>query len=128
MPDNVDPELLQPAGCFVTLHEAETHHLRGCIGRIQSPEPLIKSVQETAAGALEDPRFTGRRIGLDDLRSLEIDISVLSPLEPCADMMDFDPVEHGIYLVFGQRSGLFLPQVGAGDGVDARAIAGSAVQ
>ncbi len=112
VPEDVDPELLQPAGCFVTLHQTGSHQLRGCIGRTQSVDPLMRTVQETAAGALQDPRFENWRITPADLGALEIDISILSPLSPAKDVLDFEPQEDGIHLVFGQKSGLFLPQVG----------------
>src|SRR5688500_19668911 len=32
-------DLLQLAGCFVSLHERETHRLRGCIGRLEASSP-----------------------------------------------------------------------------------------
>src|SRR3974377_59727 len=52
-----DPALRQPAGCFVTLHTMGSHRLRGCVGRLDSKEPLIDTVRHSAANVLEDPRF-----------------------------------------------------------------------
>jgi AmmeMemoRadiSam system protein A len=109
--DTDDPDLLQPAGCFVTLHEQGTHRLRGCIGRLDASEPLIHAVRGAAAGVLEDPRFAGDPVRLDELPNLEIELSILSPLRPAADPLDFDLLNDGIHLRVGGRSGCFLPQV-----------------
>jgi AMMECR1 domain-containing protein len=46
-----------------------------------------------------------------DLPGLDIELSVLSPLVPAADALDFDLRGDGIYLTHGDRSGCFLPQV-----------------
>jgi len=110
-PASDDPALLQPSGCFVTLHERGTHRLRGCIGRMQAEGPLIRTVHATAAGALEDPRFGDDRVTTGELPRLEMDISVLSPMAPAANTLDFDLLNDGILLTFGTRSGVFLPQV-----------------
>ena len=111
LPDDCDPQLTVPAGCFVSLHDRLTHRLRGCVGRLVSESPLLDTLQHTAAGVLEDPRFVDRPVTLAELPRLELEVSVLSPLEPARDPLDFDPPVHGIYLVFGQRTGCFLPQV-----------------
>ena len=106
-----DPVLNMPAGCFVTLHDRNTHRLRGCIGRLQTSDPLIKSIHETAVSALEDPRFRSNPITTDELPRLEIEISILSPLKEAANPLDFDPPNDGIYLICQGRAGTFLPQV-----------------
>lgn len=106
-----DPALLQPAGCFVSLHAQHTHLLRGCVGRMGATQPLLQCVRETAAGVLEDPRFLDRPVNLGELSSLEIEISVLSPLHPVEDPLSFDLLNDGIYLSYRGRSGVFLPQV-----------------
>jgi len=106
-----DPELLQPAGCFVSLHSMGTHALRGCVGRMDAVEPLIRCVRDTAHSVLCDPRFLDRPIFFEELGSLEIDISVLSPLRPAAHSLDFDLLNDGIYLTCSGRTGVFLPQV-----------------
>lgn len=111
VPADADPRLLQPAGCFVTLHDLRTHALRGCIGRIESPLPLLQTVIETAMGTLEDPRFAHNAVTRDELARLEIEISVLTPLQQASSPLDFEPGRDGILLVFGNRTGVFLPQV-----------------
>jgi AmmeMemoRadiSam system protein A len=111
IPQTTDPVLNMPAGCFVTLHERGTHRLRGCIGRIQSADPLLKSIYETACSTLEDPRFVQNRVTLDELPRLDLEISILSPLQEAAHPLDFDPPNEGIYLLCAGRAGTFLPQV-----------------
>ena len=106
-----DPALLQPAGCFVSLHRRETHALRGCVGQLQAKGPLIELIRETAAGVLEDPRFVDHPVTFDELPLLEIDLSILSPLRPAAHPLDFDLLRDGIYLTIAGRVGVFLPQV-----------------
>ena len=105
-----DPALNAPCGCFVTL---KTHgRLRGCIGQFISDRPLIELVAEMAeASAVKDPRFSGHRITARELDDLEIEISVLSPLERTDDPLSLRLGVDGIYIKRGYASGCFLPQV-----------------
>ena len=107
-----DPALLNPAGCFVSLHTLGQHRLRGCVGKVEATGPLWEAVATTAANVLRDPRFGRDRVALDELPGLDLELSILSPLRPAAHPLDFDPRVHGIYLTCIGRSGLFLPQVG----------------
>jgi AmmeMemoRadiSam system protein A len=104
-------DLLQPAGCFVSLHERESHRLRGCIGRLEASSPLWQIVRETAATVLDDPRFVEQRVTVSDLPKLDLEVSVISPLAPAATCTSFDLLNDGIYLTCGERTGCFLPQV-----------------
>jgi AmmeMemoRadiSam system protein A len=107
-----EPTLLQPAGCFVSLHEQATHRLRGCVGRMDASQPLITAVCKASSGVLGDPRFRDDdAVRLHELPNLEIEISILSPLRPAPGPLEFDPLNEGIYLKLGGRSGVFLPQV-----------------
>ncbi len=107
-----DPVLLQPAGSFVSLHELQTHRLRGCVGRMEATFPLMTAVCKASGGVLCDPRFRDHdAVHLQDLPTLEMEISILSPLRPAAGPTDFDLLNEGIYLKLGGRSGVFLPQV-----------------
>lgn len=102
--------LLAKGGCFVTLKTAG--RLRGCIGCFTSDAPMYRTVAEyTRHSALEDPRFTTDRIKPAELPNVAMDISVLSPLEPCPDPYAITLGVHGIYVRKGMRSGCFLPQV-----------------
>lgn len=97
-------------GCFVTLKT--DGRLRGCLGCFQSSEPLWRTVAEyTSYSACDDPRFVHDRIRPEDFDRVAMDISVLTPLEPCADPAGIALGVHGIYVKKGGRSGCFLPQV-----------------
>lgn len=66
-------------GVFVTL--ASNNALRGCIGSMESAQPLARSVAQSAYNAaFQDPRFP--RLAAHEIEGTEIDISVLSALEP----------------------------------------------
>jgi AmmeMemoRadiSam system protein A len=108
--DPPDPELSQPAGSFVSLHELQTHRLRGCVGRLDATISLWECVRQTAVSVLRDPRFVNHPITATDLSLLTIEISVISPLRPCRSH-EFDLASDGIYIAFRERSGCFLPQV-----------------
>ena len=95
-------------GCFVTIKQAG--ELRGCIGNFQSDLPLFKEVAEmAAASACKDPRFYP--LQADELDTISIDISVLSPLEKIDDIDSIEIGTHGIYLEKGYYRGVLLPQV-----------------
>ena len=105
-----DTELSAPCGCFVTLKNAE--RLRGCIGRFTSDKPLIELVVEMAkASATGDPRFLADPITPDELEQLDIEISVLSPLQRTDEPLSLRLGIDGIYIKKGFASGCFLPQV-----------------
>ena len=110
-----EPELQGKSGCFVTLHV--DGRLRGCLGHFTSDKPLYQLVSEMAcASATQDPRFIGNRITPDELPRLEIEISVLSPLERIANPLDIELGKHGIHIRNGMNVGCFLPQVAAEQG------------
>lgn len=70
---------------------------------------LAETVTQCAIGAaLHDPRFPS--LGVDDLPSLEIEISVLSESAPIAPDA-IQPGRHGLLVMNGTRRGLLLPQV-----------------
>jgi uncharacterized protein len=106
-----DPMLMSPAGCFVSLHQRDDHQLRGCVGRLDANGPLAQVVRQTAVSVLGDPRFANRRVQLNELANLEIEISVLSPLTAAKTPLDFDLLNDGLFLTISNRTGCFLPQV-----------------
>jgi AmmeMemoRadiSam system protein A len=110
VPQSDDPELNAPCGCFVTL---KNHgRLRGCIGNFISDSPLIQLVAEmTKASATCDPRFFADRITAAELDQLDIEISVLSPLQKTSEPLNLQLGVDGIYIKKGHVSGCFLPQV-----------------
>jgi AmmeMemoRadiSam system protein A len=105
-----DPALLAECGCFVTLKNNDD--LRGCIGNFTADQPLIEMVREMAvASARHDTRFAGNPIRPAELPKLDIEISVLSPMEKTDSPMGLELGKHGIFITDGRRSGCFLPQV-----------------
>jgi len=104
------PALQQPCGCFVTLHNAG--RLRGCIGTFAARGPLHATVAQMATAALRDPRFVGNPVTAAELPQIDIEISVLSPLERTKDpMAEVELGRHGIWIEGPYGSGCFLPQV-----------------
>jgi AmmeMemoRadiSam system protein B/AmmeMemoRadiSam system protein A len=95
-------------GAFVTLKK--NNQLRGCIGRFDPGEPLYKVVQEmTIASATQDYRFSPVR--QDELKAIEFEISVLTPMRKIKSIDEIELGKHGIYIKQGSISGTFLPQV-----------------
>jgi AmmeMemoRadiSam system protein A len=94
-------------GLFVTLHVNKK--LRGCIGVIEAQTTLGECLAKCAAdAALRDPRFS--RMRPEEMDALEIEVSLLTPLEP----MRPGQVEigtHGLLVERGPQRGLLLPQV-----------------
>jgi AmmeMemoRadiSam system protein A len=111
VPEFPDEVLRQPAGCFVSLHTLHGRRLRGCVGRIDASQPLGEALHAAALSVLRDPRFAREPIFAEELAWLEIEVSVLSAPQPANHPLEFEPLNHGIYLTFGERTGCFLPQV-----------------
>lgn len=102
------PEFNQPAAVFVTLNLGG--RLRGCIGSLEPRGTLADMVAAYAgAAAFEDPRFAP--VTEADMKKIDIEISVLSPLARAGGAADIMEGVHGVYLVSGRRSGTYLPQV-----------------
>lgn len=122
MLDGFEPACRAAAGCFVTLHTIGEHRLRGCIGQLTSTRPLTETIVDMARSVLRDPRFASERVTLDELPELEIELTILSPLEPASSVMDFDLLNDGIYLHCQGETGCFLPQVARETGWDKVAL------
>jgi AmmeMemoRadiSam system protein B/AmmeMemoRadiSam system protein A len=107
--------LKEERGVFVSLHKKGK--LRGCIGYIEGRKPLLEAVREMAqSAAFEDPRFSPLR--REEMKDLDIEISVLTPLKEVSDINEIEVGTHGIYLTRGFFSGLLLPQVATQYGWD----------
>jgi AmmeMemoRadiSam system protein A len=104
--------LSQRCGAFVTLHEGHgwEQRLRGCIGRMSSDQPLRETVRNMALeAAFGDPRFSP--LTKQEWLRCNVEISVLSPMEPCPDPESVRIGVHGLYLTHRGRTGVLLPQV-----------------
>lgn len=103
-------------GAFVSLHK-NNGGLRGCIGTFTSDKPLYLTVEEMAVSASSrDPRFVP--VAPHELKQVNIEISVLSPLREVKDVSEIVVGRHGIYIVKGRSRGVLLPQVATEYGFD----------
>jgi len=108
-----EPGLLQERGAFVTLKKRG--QLRGCIGYLTAEGPLYLTVQRAAiAAATGDPRFPP--VTPEELGDIEIEISVLSPIEPIEDVNQIEVGRHGLIIVKDRHQGVLLPQVATEEG------------
>ena len=108
------PELRQPQALFVTL--LRRGQLRGCVGTMTSPEPLVVNVAHYAhSAAFGDSRFD--RLLESELPGLEVHLSLLSELEPIPCQSEAEllaqlrPGSDGLLLEDGFYRGTFLPSV-----------------
>ncbi|HZT75428.1 MAG TPA: AmmeMemoRadiSam system protein A [Vicinamibacterales bacterium] len=117
MPATEPPEVFaRPGGVFVTIHKRGD--LRGCIGHIDATDPLGVVVPRSAVAACSsDPRFPG--ITPAELDAIDLELSLLGPLEPIAGPDEIDIGRHGLLVEKGWHRGLLLPQVATEWGWDA---------
>ena len=95
-------------GAFVSLHVAG--ELRGCIGYPEADLPLGDVVDRCAvSAAISDPRFPA--LAVDEWNGVDIEISVLGPIEGVTDISEVVVGRHGLIVELGHRRGLLLPQV-----------------
>jgi MEMO1 family protein len=115
------PEPEPPAGeewlaerrsCFVSLHQRG--QLRGCVGTLEPRATLFEEIVRSArAAATADPRFDP--VSPEELDCLELEVSVLSPVEPLPAASEEEalrtlrPGVDGLVLRAGGRSGVFIP-------------------
>ncbi len=113
LPDDLGPKLRAPCGVFVSIHNEAGggDRLRGCTGFIEPRLPLVDAVLElVVASASRDRRFSP--VVSEELPDLRLEISVLTPLATLTDLPGGVEVgRHGLYVRYGPRGGLLLPQV-----------------
>lgn len=110
VPSCDDTELNANCGCFVTLKNHDK--LRGCLGQFTSTSALVDLIGQMAkSSATRDSRFFHDPITADELEQLDIELSVLSPLQRTDDPVSLRLGVDGIYIKKGMASGCFLPQV-----------------
>jgi len=103
-----DPVLKKEMGAFVTLNKHA--ELRGCIGNLSGSQPLYLTIRDMAVeAAIDDPRFSA--LNLPELKDVEIEISVLTPLKRVDSAEKIILGKHGVLVRKGYQSGVFLPQV-----------------
>lgn len=106
-------------GAFVTL--IQRGKLRGCVGRVLSDLPLFQTVGKMAwAAAFEDTRFSPLNPG--ELSEVEMEISVLTPLQPIKKEEEIQIGRDGVHLRKGPITSVFLPQVAGEQGWNRRQL------
>jgi AmmeMemoRadiSam system protein A len=105
---------LEKAATFVTV--MRNGELHGCIGTLESQRSLVDDVQHNAvAAAFFDPR--SRPLLPGELNTIQIEVSLLGPLEPLRVRSEAEAIEKirphvdGIVLRDGRQRATFLPQV-----------------
>jgi AmmeMemoRadiSam system protein A len=105
----------EKCGSFVTLHTNGS--LRGCIGYIEGIKTIPETVKEMAlSSAFKDPRFSSLK--REEYKEIDIEISILSPIEKVNDINDIVVGRDGIIITKGFNRGLLLPQVAVEQGWD----------
>lgn len=106
---SLDDEVFsQNYGLFVTL--TTDGNLRGCIGYLEGYKPIRDAVQEMAIqAAFHDPRF--HPLKEDEYDKIDIEISILYPLEEVTDFSTIKVGRDGLVMERGFHKGLLLPQV-----------------
>jgi uncharacterized protein (TIGR00296 family) len=122
IPNDAPKDLFDQSGTFVTLHSisraSKIQELRGCIGRIESPNStLIQSTIDSAIdAAIRDPRFPP--VILEEMKSITIEVTILTVpklLNVKNPQEYFNLIKigkHGLIAEGGPyQRGLLLPQV-----------------
>ncbi|MCB2206542.1 AmmeMemoRadiSam system protein A [bacterium] len=103
----------EASGLFVTIHV--DGKLRGCIGFLEIQVSFVATLREVARRAAHtDPRFPS--ISADEVDNMQIDVTLLGPLEELEDPEHFDIGLHGLVIEAHGRRGLLLPQVAVDHG------------
>ena len=114
--DNLGSNLKLKCGVFVSLYI--DGKLRGCIGTFRQDKELHENIKEIAyASAFTDRRFA--ELSEEEFEELQIEISVLTPMQKINDISKIEIGKHGIYIKQGIFSGTYLPQVAIEQGWDA---------
>lgn len=103
----------EPGATFVTLRWRDGR-LQGCIGSLEARRGVVDDVARNAVAAgLHDLR--GAAITLADIARLDVEVSLLSPLEPIAFTGEAAALAalrvgvDGVVLAHGRRRATFLP-------------------
>lgn len=95
--------------CFVSIH-LKTGALRGCIGTLESSNPLPENIKAYAErAAFEDPRFPP--LTAREFPEILIGISVLGDLKPLTDFSKVLVGTHGLSVTHQKHRGVLLAKV-----------------
>ena len=108
LPRDLNPILKAKRGAFVTL--TENGSLRGCVGQMTEDRPLGTVVGSMALqAAFNDRRFNP--LSENELRQVEIEISVLTPFAKVKNADEIVLGRDGVIVKKGDKQAVFLPQV-----------------
>ena len=107
-------------GAFVSLHRRDDDDLRGCVGQIESAEPLVETVARMAvAAATHDGRFEA--VTREELPELVVEISALGPMRAVRPE-EVEVGRDGLIVSCADRRGVLLPQVPGGARLGSRDV------
>lgn len=105
---NPDQTLKEARGAFVTLYQGA--ELRGCIGLLESGQPLYETICRMAVeAAVKDPRFPP--VSLSELPGLRFEISIITRPVRVSGPEEIVMKRDGVIVRRGNCQGVFLPQV-----------------
>lgn len=97
-------------GVFVTL--MNHGRLRGCLGHFEADYPLFSIISRmAAAAATQDYRFAYNPVTENEMKEINIKISILSKLKKVDSIDAVEVGKHGIWIKKGNRGGTYLPEV-----------------
>lgn len=103
----LDPRLLKPGGAFVTV--VKDGNTRGCWGSVYPQTPtLAQEIREAAIKALRDD-YRHHPVTRSELRSLQVYVSLVGPLEPVEDPGGVSPRHDGLLVTARGHGGVLLP-------------------
>jgi AmmeMemoRadiSam system protein A len=112
-PPEGSPAVREARAAFVSLHRRADDDLRGCVGVMESEEPLAENVARMAA--THDGRFAA--VTRDELPGLVLEISALGPMRAVRPE-EVEVGRDGLLVSYAGRRGVLLPQVPVEHGWD----------
>jgi AmmeMemoRadiSam system protein B/AmmeMemoRadiSam system protein A len=108
LPSASSERLRQRQGAFVTLMKGD--EVRGCIGFRSDKQDIFQSVVQSAKfAAARDSRFPA--VADTELSKIKIEVSAISDLRRVRSIDEITLGQDGLYIRYGDKSGLLLPQV-----------------
>ena len=95
--------------------------MRGCIGYIETQDPVSKTLKELAnSAAFRDPRFPA--LAEKEFPDINVEITLLSKPKQIKNIDEIEIGTHGLIISRGYSRGLLLPQVATEHNLDLKAF------